>query len=222
MSFFQNIVRNVREFYSEINAATLTGAIDVVVVEQEDGTLKTSPFHVRFGKLGVLKAKEKIVDIEINGDPIEIQMKLDDTGAAFFVEPVEDGEEDELLEGLATSPIPEQADIGWEYNTELPTDKYISSGVQTEVAETIKVKSLKKKRRKKNHHSRNSSKTSLKDIIANDLFPMDDMNDADHEDEEGDTKQSLLHEVQINSKSSPAKKTGKSKLNKLSRTCRAH
>ena len=55
-----------QEFYSEINAATLTGAIDVVVVEQEDGTLKSSPFHVRFGKLGVLKAKEKIVSFQLN------------------------------------------------------------------------------------------------------------------------------------------------------------
>ena len=60
---FTNIVRNVKEFYSEINAATLTGAIDVIVVEQEDGTFRSSPFHVRFGKLGVLKAKEKIVSL---------------------------------------------------------------------------------------------------------------------------------------------------------------
>ena len=50
-----------QEFYSEINGSTLTGAIDVVVVEQEDGSFKSSPFHVRFGKMGVLKAKEKIV-----------------------------------------------------------------------------------------------------------------------------------------------------------------
>ena len=51
----------MKEFYSEINAATLTGAIDVIVVEQEDGTFKSSPFHVRFGKMGVLKAREKVV-----------------------------------------------------------------------------------------------------------------------------------------------------------------
>ena len=38
----------IQEFYSEINAATLTGAIDVIVVEQEDGTLVSSPFHVRY------------------------------------------------------------------------------------------------------------------------------------------------------------------------------
>ena len=56
---------NVQDFYSEINAATLTGAIDVIVVQQEDGSYKCSPFHVRFGKLGVLKAREKIVRIGI-------------------------------------------------------------------------------------------------------------------------------------------------------------
>ena len=51
----------LQDFYSEINGATLTGAIDVIVVEQDDGSLISSPFHVRFGKMGVLKAREKIV-----------------------------------------------------------------------------------------------------------------------------------------------------------------
>jgi len=105
MSFLSNLVKNVKEFYSEINGSTLTGSIDVIVVEQEDGTLKSSPFHVRFGKMGVLKAKEKIIDIEINGEPVEIQMKLDDTGTAFFVEEV-DEEDDCWQDNLQTSPIP--------------------------------------------------------------------------------------------------------------------
>ena len=48
-------------FYNDINSATLTGAIDVVVVKQEDGSYVSSPFHVRFGKMGVLRAREKIV-----------------------------------------------------------------------------------------------------------------------------------------------------------------
>jgi len=50
----------LKGFYSGINGATLTGAIDVVIVEQEDGSFKCSPFHVRFGKLGVLRAREKV------------------------------------------------------------------------------------------------------------------------------------------------------------------
>ena len=54
-------IQGIREWYGNLNSATLTGAIDVIVIEQEDGTFLSSPFHVRFGKLGVLKAKEKIV-----------------------------------------------------------------------------------------------------------------------------------------------------------------
>jgi hypothetical protein len=34
--------------YSGINAATLTGAIDVIAVEQKDGSVRFSPFHVRY------------------------------------------------------------------------------------------------------------------------------------------------------------------------------
>ena len=56
-------IQGLREWYGNLNSATLTGAIDVIVVEQEDGSFLSSPFHVRFGKLGVLKAKEKIVSI---------------------------------------------------------------------------------------------------------------------------------------------------------------
>jgi hypothetical protein len=64
MSYFSYVGRlfsNVKGFYNEINAATLTGAIDVIIVEQEDGSFKSSPFHVRFGKLGVIRSKEKVV-----------------------------------------------------------------------------------------------------------------------------------------------------------------
>jgi phosphatidate phosphatase LPIN len=62
MSFITNsFIKPLAQWYSEINSATLTGAIDVIVVEQEDGSFLSSPFHVRFGKMGVLKAREKIV-----------------------------------------------------------------------------------------------------------------------------------------------------------------
>lgn len=49
----------------DINPATLTGAIDVIVVElpSDDGgvELACSPFHVRFGKLSVLRPVDKKV-----------------------------------------------------------------------------------------------------------------------------------------------------------------
>ncbi|XP_052843397.1 phosphatidate phosphatase LPIN2 isoform X4 [Drosophila gunungcola] len=106
MNSLARVFNNFRDFYNDINAATLTGAIDVIVVEQRDGEFQCSPFHVRFGKLGVLRSREKVVDIEINGAPVDIQMKLGDSGEAFFVEECLEDEDEELPANLATSPIP--------------------------------------------------------------------------------------------------------------------
>ena len=61
LAFVGRVYSSIKGFYNEINSATLTGAIDVVIVKQEDGSYHSSPFHVRFGKLGVLRAREKIV-----------------------------------------------------------------------------------------------------------------------------------------------------------------
>uniref|UniRef100_A0A4W3JI19 phosphatidate phosphatase n=1 Tax=Callorhinchus milii TaxID=7868 RepID=A0A4W3JI19_CALMI len=88
----EQVFVTVKELYKGLNPATLTGCIDVIVVRQPDGSYQCSPFHVRFGKLGVLRSKEKVVDIEINGEPVELQMKLGDTGEAFFVEITEEDE----------------------------------------------------------------------------------------------------------------------------------
>uniref|UniRef100_A0A8D1N6T7 phosphatidate phosphatase n=1 Tax=Sus scrofa TaxID=9823 RepID=A0A8D1N6T7_PIG len=54
------VIVTVKELYKGINQATLSGCIDVIVVRQQDGTYQCSPFHVRFGKLGVLRSKEKV------------------------------------------------------------------------------------------------------------------------------------------------------------------
>lgn len=94
----------VKELYRGLNPATLSGCIDVIVVRQPDGTLQCSPFHVRFGKMGVLRSREKVVDIEINGESVALHMKLGDNGEAFFVQEMEDDQE-VVPAYLATSPI---------------------------------------------------------------------------------------------------------------------
>ncbi|KAG8580155.1 hypothetical protein GDO81_007171 [Engystomops pustulosus] len=94
----------VKELYRGLNPATLSGCIDIIVVRQPNGNLQCSPFHVRFGKMGVLRSREKVVDIEINGECVDLHMKLGDNGEAFFVEETEDNEED-VPSHLATSPI---------------------------------------------------------------------------------------------------------------------
>jgi len=48
----------------------------------------SSPFHVRFGKLKVLKTKEKEVIIHVNGQEVPFKMKLGSAGEAYFEEKV--------------------------------------------------------------------------------------------------------------------------------------
>ncbi|XP_006138616.1 phosphatidate phosphatase LPIN1 isoform X3 [Pelodiscus sinensis] len=94
----------VKELYKGLNPATLSGCIDIIVVRQPDGNLQCSPFHVRFGKMGVLRSREKVVDIEINGESVDLHMKLGDNGEAFFVQEM-DNEQEVIPYHLATSPI---------------------------------------------------------------------------------------------------------------------
>ncbi|XP_053172558.1 phosphatidate phosphatase LPIN2-like [Scomber japonicus] len=113
----ETVFVTVKELYRGLNPATLTGGIDVIVVRQPDGSFQCSPFHVRFGKLGVLRSKEKVVDIEINGESVDLHMKLGVNGEAFFVEENENMES-EVPAHLCTSPIPREVPEDFEESLE--------------------------------------------------------------------------------------------------------
>ncbi|KFK31807.1 hypothetical protein AALP_AA6G161200 [Arabis alpina] len=67
------------------------GAIDIIVVEQPDGSFKSSPWYVRFGKFqGVLKNRRNLIKIEVNGVDAGFSMYLAHTGQAYFLREVED------------------------------------------------------------------------------------------------------------------------------------
>ncbi|KAK9054339.1 hypothetical protein SSX86_025417 [Deinandra increscens subsp. villosa] len=69
------------------------GAVDMVVVQQQDGSLKSSPWYVKFGKFqGVLKAKVGVVDINVNGVDAGFHMFLDTRGEAYFLREVDSDE----------------------------------------------------------------------------------------------------------------------------------
>ncbi|XP_016313574.1 phosphatidate phosphatase LPIN2-like [Sinocyclocheilus anshuiensis] len=140
----ETVFVTVKELYRGLNPATLTGGIDVIVVRQPDGSYQCSPFHVRFGKLGVLRSKEKVVDIEINGEPVSLHMKLGDNGEAFFVEENEDFET-RVPAHLCTSPIP----------TDIPE--------VSEMTESPSSITSSSSRRKKRHRKRARSDTHLRE-----------------------------------------------------------
>ncbi|NWI88325.1 LPIN3 phosphatase, partial [Pitta sordida] len=136
----ETVFVTVKELYRDLNPATLTGCIDVVVVRQPDNSFKCSPFHVRFGKLGVLRSKEKVVDIEINGEPVDLHMKLGDNGEAFFVQESEENE-DSIPPCLCTSPIPTE---------QSPEDAVLSScGQEATGAEVTQRKRRRRSRKPK-------------------------------------------------------------------------
>eukprot|EP01018_Ginkgo_biloba_P020684 Gb_09923 [translate_table: standard] len=71
------------------------GAVDIIVVQQEDATFKSTPWYVKFGKFqGVLKRSEKIVTVAVNGVEANFHMYLDNTGEAYFLKEVESDEEE--------------------------------------------------------------------------------------------------------------------------------
>ncbi|KAK7291120.1 hypothetical protein RIF29_06024 [Crotalaria pallida] len=63
------------------------GAVDIVVVQQKDGSFKSSPWYVRFGKLHrVLKRNEKVeVNISVNGVEPDFHLYVNHKGEAFFL-----------------------------------------------------------------------------------------------------------------------------------------
>ncbi|KAH8432242.1 putative lipin Smp2 [Aspergillus melleus] len=101
MQYVRSISGSVSKTWNSINPATLSGAIDVIVIEQEDGTLACSPFHVRFGKFSLLRPYEKKVEFKVNGVKQDYSMKLGEGGEAFFIFETTD----EIPASLQTSPL---------------------------------------------------------------------------------------------------------------------
>ncbi|KAI4294977.1 hypothetical protein MLD38_040753 [Melastoma candidum] len=95
-----NVVGKVGSFLSQGVYSVATpfhpfgGAIDIVVVQQQDGGFRSTPWYVRFGKFqGVLKGAEKVVRISVNGIEADFHMYLDNSGEAYFVREIDSAEE---------------------------------------------------------------------------------------------------------------------------------
>ena len=87
---------------TDYNSATLSGAVDVVAVKHDDGSYRSTPWHVRFGKFQVFRSSRKPVKIFVNDQEAPFQMKLGSEGAAYFVQ-----ESDEPVDNAdyITSPL---------------------------------------------------------------------------------------------------------------------
>ncbi|XP_042510801.1 phosphatidate phosphatase PAH1-like isoform X1 [Macadamia integrifolia] len=74
------------------------GAVDIIVVQQPDGSFKSSPWYVKFGKFqGVLKKTEQEVNITVNGVEAQFRMYLNHKGEAYFLKELNGEEGDSVL-----------------------------------------------------------------------------------------------------------------------------
>ncbi|GMM53277.1 phosphatidate phosphatase [Starmerella bacillaris] len=102
MQYFERAIGTVSRTWNSINPATLSGAIDVVVIKVSNGDYHCSAFHIRFGKISLLQPSQKGVDFYVNDKKINLKMKLGDGGEAFFVF---ETDADDVPEGMLTSPV---------------------------------------------------------------------------------------------------------------------
>ncbi|KAM6086896.1 phosphatidate phosphatase LPIN2 isoform 3-T3 [Chlamydotis macqueenii] len=173
------VLVTVKELYKGINQATLSGCIDVIVVRQQDGTYQCSPFHVRFGKLGVLRSKEKVIDIEINGDAVDLHMKLGDNGEAFFVQETEE-ENEKVPAYLATSPIPTEDQFFKDTDNHLKSGENERTCANSEIPHSVETESVftpgsvkKKKRRRKKYKQDSRKEDQISSTGTEEIFEME-------------------------------------------------
>lgn len=69
---------------------------------EDEVELACTPFHVRFGKLSVLRPSDRRVVVRVNGKEVPLAMKVGETGEAFFVFETEDTD---IPEDMQTSPL---------------------------------------------------------------------------------------------------------------------
>ncbi|XP_011816272.1 PREDICTED: phosphatidate phosphatase LPIN1 isoform X2 [Colobus angolensis palliatus] len=171
----------VKELYKGLNPATLSGCIDIIVIRQPNGNLQCSPFHVRFGKMGVLRSREKVVDIEINGESVDLHMKLGDNGEAFFVQET-DNDQEVIPMHLATSPILSEGASRMECQLKrgsVDRIRGLDPGTPAQViapSETPSSSSIVKKRRKRRRKSQLDSlkrDDSMNTSEDEDMFPIE-------------------------------------------------
>ncbi|XP_055812354.1 phosphatidate phosphatase PAH1-like isoform X2 [Solanum dulcamara] len=138
-----NVVGKVSSFITQGVYSVATpfhpfgGAVDIIVVKQHDGTFRSTPWYVRFGKFqGVLKGAEKVVRIEVNGKEADFHMYLDNSGEAYFIkEATGDNENEEngcLKKSDSLKSVGDTSNLGNNNHNESRIDDVLSKNEEDE------------------------------------------------------------------------------------------
>ncbi|MES1910683.1 MAG: hypothetical protein MHM6MM_003230 [Cercozoa sp. M6MM] len=129
------VIRRWVQSAIEFNQATLSGAIDVVVLQDAQGNpVCSTPFHVQFGKLLLLRSSQRKVHLEVNGKELDVSMRLNRRGRAMFEVPPEE----------ALSPFATDLELGTAMDTNKENDaKNDEAALEADVLKDTETETMK-------------------------------------------------------------------------------
>lgn len=84
-------MKSINKFFSSVaevcspSKGNLSGAMDVIVIKRPDGTLASTPFYIKFGRLKLMKSNKIKVNLVINSTVADMKMELKKSGKAVFI-----------------------------------------------------------------------------------------------------------------------------------------
>ncbi|NXI52742.1 LPIN2 phosphatase, partial [Chloroceryle aenea] len=119
------------------------------------------------------------IDIEINGDAVDLHMKLGDNGEAFFVQETEE-ENEEVPAYLATSPIPTEDQFFKDPDNHLKSGENERTCANSEIPHPVETETVftpgsvkKKKRRRKKYKQDSRKEDQISSAGTEEIFEME-------------------------------------------------
>ncbi|RVD93356.1 Smp2-like plasmid maintenance protein [Tubulinosema ratisbonensis] len=84
MNYATGLFSSVFTLYTEINPSTLSGANDVIVVNN-DGEFKCTPFELRFGKMDMFRITTRTIYLIVNNKMSDLSMTIVNNGDVLFL-----------------------------------------------------------------------------------------------------------------------------------------
>ncbi|KCZ81814.1 hypothetical protein H312_00713 [Anncaliia algerae PRA339] len=84
MNYATGLFSSVLTLYTDINPSTLSGANDVIVVNN-DGEYKCTPFELRFGKMDMFHITTRTIYLIVNNKMSDLSMTIVNNGEIFFL-----------------------------------------------------------------------------------------------------------------------------------------
>lgn len=84
-------MKSINNFLSSVAEAchpskgTFSGAMDVIVIRSPDGTMKSTPFYVKFGRFKLMKSSNIKVRLIVKDQQTDVFMELKKSGRAIFL-----------------------------------------------------------------------------------------------------------------------------------------